>query len=135
MQFITFSKGLVIAATTAFLMACGGGSPADKMMGYQEKILSILESNKSDLDKAAAEIKSYIESNKDEMKAAMGEMVKMTEELKSDPEKAAKMMAEFGEKQEAMQKRMEELEKEVPGIKEHEGIRDATMAMTKMMME
>jgi hypothetical protein len=135
MHFITLSKGLVIAATTAFLMACGGGSPADKMMGYQEKILSILESNKKDLDNAAKEISAYIESNKDEMKATMGAMAKMTEELKNDPEKAAKMMAEFGEKQEAMQKRMEELEKEVPGIKDHAGIRDATMAMAKMMME
>lgn len=125
MRIISFSKGLIIAATTAFVMACGGGSPADKLMGYQEKILSILENNKTDLDKAATEIKTYVDANKANMKAAMEEMMKMGEQLKADPEKAAKMMAEFAEKKEAMEKRMEALEKEVPGIKDHAGLKDA----------
>jgi len=125
MRFISISKGLIIAATTAFVMACGGGSPADKLMGHQEKILSILESNKSDLDKAATEVKTYVDANKANMKAAMEEMMKMGEALKADPEKAAKMMADFGEKKDAMEKRMEALEKEVPGIKDHAGIKAA----------
>jgi len=124
MSIISISKGLIIAATTAFVMACGGGSPADKLMGHQEKILSILESNKTDLDKAAAEVKTYVEANKAAMKTSMEEM-KLGEELKSDPEKAAKMMAEFAEKKDAMEKRMEALEKEVPGIKDHAGLKAA----------
>jgi len=125
MSIISISKGLIIAATTAFVMACGGGSPADKLMGHQEKILSILESNKTDLDKAAAEVKTYVEANKAAMKTSMEEMMKLGEELKSDPEKAAKMMAEFAEKKDAMEKRMEALEKEVPGIKDHAGLKAA----------
>ena len=120
-----FVKGLVIAATTAFFMACGGGSPADKMMAFQDKLLSIVESNKGDLDKAAAEVKSYIEGNKDSLQAMMADMGKMAEELKNDPEKMAKMMEEFKGKQEAMEKRMEALEKEVPGLKDHAGLKDA----------
>jgi hypothetical protein len=129
MRLISFSKGLVVAATTAFIMACGGGSPADKMMSYQEKVLSILESNKGDLDKAAKEVGEYVASNKEAMKATMGERMKMAEELKSDPEKAAKMMSEFEEKRKAMEARMEALEKEVPGIKDHEGLKNAMRDM------
>lgn len=129
MRIASFTKGLVIAASTAFIMACGGGSPADKLMGYQEKVLSILESNKGDLDKAAKEVGEYIASNKDAMKATMGEMMKMQEELEKDPEKAAKMMAEFAEKKDALEKRMEQLEKDVPGIKEHAGLKEAMKGM------
>lgn len=129
MRIASFTKGLVIAASTAFIMACGGGSPADKLMGYQEKVLSIVENNKSDLDKAAKEVSEYIAANKDSMKAAMADMMKMQEELEKDPEKAAKMMAEFAEKKDALDKRMEALEKDVPGIKDHAGLKDAMRAM------
>lgn len=121
-----FVKGLVIAATTAFFMACGGGnSPADKMMAFQDKLLSIVESNKSDLDKAATEVKAYVEANKGDLQNMMAEMGKMAEELQKDPEKLAKMMEEFKGKQEAMEKRMEALEKEVPGLKDHAGLKEA----------
>ena len=129
MRLFSFTKGLVIAATTAFLMACGGGSAADKMMGYQEKVLSILEDNKGDLDKAAKAIGEYIAANKDSMKATMAEMEKMAEELQKDPEKLAKMMTEFEEKKKSMQERMEKLEKDVPGIKDHQGLKDAMRDM------
>ena len=67
MRIISFSKGIIIAASTAFLMACGGGGgTADKLMGYQEKMMSIIESNKGDLDKAATELKAFADANKAE---------------------------------------------------------------------
>jgi len=122
-------SAFVIAATTAFLMACGGGSPADKLMSFQDKVLSILEDNKSDLDKAAKEIKSYLESNKDSLKTTMADMQKMAEDLKGDPEKMASMMADVEKKKEAMDKRMEQLEKDVPGIKDHAGLKEAMGSM------
>ena len=50
---------------------------------------------------------------------------KLSEELEKDPEKAAKMMAEFGEKKMAMETRMEQLEKDAPGIKDHAGLKAA----------
>lgn len=117
-------KGLFVGITAAIVMGCGG-SPADKMMSYQDEVLSILEANKDDLDKAAEEVGKYIEANKEDMKATMGEVMAMSKELEKDPEKAAKMKAEFDQKRKAMEARMEALEKEAPGIKDHAGIKAA----------
>ena len=48
-----FMKGLVVAAAASLLVACGGGSPMDKAFAMGDKMISIIESNKTDLDKAA----------------------------------------------------------------------------------
>lgn len=129
-------KGFVVAACAAFLMACGGGSPADKLMGHADKVVSLLESNKSDLDKAAKEIQAYFDSNKATMEADMKEIQKWAgeqmEKFKDDPAGAAKFAEEMQKKGEGIQARMEALEKEVPGIKEHEGLKKAMEGMGSM---
>jgi hypothetical protein len=128
MHLVNLFKGLVIAMTGALVMACGG-SPADKMMSYQEKVVSIVESNKKDLDKAAKEVSEYLASNKDAIKATQTELMKMTEELEKTPEKLAELMKEFEKRGEALKARMEALEKEVPDIRGHQGLKDAMRDM------
>jgi hypothetical protein len=123
MRIISFSKGIIIAASTAFLMACGGGGTADKLMGYQEKMMSIIESNKGDLDKAATELKAYVEANKADFQAAMKSMM---EEMKGkSAEEATAIQAKYAEKAAEMEKRGEQLEKDIPGLKDHAGIKEA----------
>ncbi|HRE91217.1 MAG TPA: hypothetical protein PK095_19010 [Myxococcota bacterium] len=129
-------KGFVVAACAAFLMACGGGSPADKMLGHADKIISLLESNKGDLDKAAKEVQAYFDANKATMESEKQEIQKWAaeqmEKFKDNPEGAMKFAEEMQKKGEGIQARMEALEKEVPGIKEHEGLKKAMEGMGAM---
>lgn len=130
MRIISFSKGIIIAASTAFLMACGGGGTADKLMGYQEKMMSIIESNKGDLDKAATELKAFVEANKADFQAAMKAM---GEEMKGKSEEEAKaMQAKYAEKAAELEKRGEALEKDIPGLKDHAGIKEAMRGFMDM---
>jgi hypothetical protein len=130
MRIISFSKGIIIAASTAFLMACGGGGTADKLMGYQEKMMSIIESNKGDLDKAAVELKTFVDANKADFQAAMKSMA---EEMKGKSEEEAKaLQAKYAEKAAEMEKRGEQLEKDIPGLKDHAGIKAAMAGLMDM---
>lgn len=117
-----FVKGLVVAASAAFLLACGGGGPADKMYSIMDKALSAVEANKGDLDKAAKEVQAIVDANKEAFAGAMKELGEMAAK---DPEKAKKLQEAMGEKMKAMQERTEKLEKEIPGLKEHEGLKAA----------
>lgn len=138
MQVINPIKGFVVVAVAAFFMACGG-SPADKMMGFQEKLVSILEANKGDLDKAASEVDAFLTSNKDAMKSTMKEMMEwgmaQQEKFKNDPEGAKKVAEDMEKKSEAFTARMKKLEEEVPAMKEHEGLNKAMAKMGESMME
>lgn len=132
-----FFKGIVVAALAAFFMACGG-NPADKMMGHMDKLVSLIEANKGDLDKAAKEVEAFFAANKDAMqadvKAAMEWGMEQQAKFKDDPEGAKKFMEDMEKRGEGLKKRMEALEKEVPGIKEHEGLKKAMEGMGSMMM-
>ena len=127
MSLFSFSKGIVIASATAFLMACGGGgSPADKLMSFYEKSVSILEDNKGDLDKAAKELEAFMESVKDSARAAKEEADAQYRALeKDDPAKAKRMEEEFGKREEALKVRMEKLRAEVPNFGSHAALQDA----------
>jgi peptidoglycan hydrolase CwlO-like protein len=114
-----FVKGLVVAASAAFLLACGGGGPADKMYSIMDKALSAVEANKGDL---AKEVQAIVDANKEAFAGAMKELGEMAAK---DPEKAKKLQEAMGEKMKAMQERTEKLEKEIPGLKEHEGLKAA----------
>jgi len=116
-----FVKGLVVAASAAFLLACGGG-PADKMFSIYDKALTAVENNKGDLDKAAKEVQAIVDANKEAFAAAMKEL---GEQAKKDPEGAKKLQESMEGKMKAMKERTEKLEKEIPGLKDHEGLKNA----------
>jgi len=130
-------KGFVVAACASFLMACGGGSPADKLMGHMDKVVSIIEANKGDLDKAAKEVQGFFDSNKDavqaDAKAVMEWAQEQAKKFESDPEGAMKFAKDMEEKGAGLKARMDALEKEVPGLKDHEGLKKAMEGMTSMM--
>ncbi len=128
-----FFQGIVVAAASAFLIACGGGSPMDKMMGHMEKVVSIIEGNKGDLDKAAKEVQAYADSNKAALEAVAKDMAKWGEEMeaktKDDPAAMEKFMKEMESKGAGLKARSEALEKDVPGFKEHEGLQKALASL------
>jgi hypothetical protein len=128
-------KGLVMATAAALFMACGG-SPADKLEGYQDKVLTILENNKGDLDKAAKEVESFISSNKDDFQKATKELMEWAmKKFADDPAGAEKFQKDMEDRMKKFQARMEALEKAVPGIKEHEGLQKAMASLAEGMLD
>lgn len=117
-----FVKGLIVAASASFLLACGGGGPADKMFSIYDKALTAVENNKGDLDKAAKEVQAIVDANKEAFAASMKELGEMAQK---DPEGAKKLQESMEGKMKAMKERTEKLEKEIPGLKDHEGLKNA----------
>lgn len=100
----------------------------DKMFGFQEELVGIIEANKTDLDKAAAAVKEWTAKHKDELKAVIAETQKLGAELQNNPEKAMALMTAMQTKAKGLQERMEKLATENPAIKDHAGLREAMMA-------
>jgi len=98
------------------------------MFGYQETLIGIIEANKMDLDKAAADVTKWVAENKPAIKATMAEAQKMSAGFQANPEKAKALMAGFEEKGKALQARMEKLSQENPKINDHEGLKNAMMS-------
>lgn len=102
--------------------------PFETMFGYQETLIGIIEANKMDLDKAAAEVTKWVAENKPAIKATMAEAQKMSAGFQANPEKAQALMAGFEVKGKALQARMEKLSQENPKINDHEGLKNAMMS-------
>jgi hypothetical protein len=64
---------LLIAAVVSLAVGCGGGAndPVNKIYGYYDKVLSILEQNKADPQKAGTEIQTYYKSIEQDMTGAV----------------------------------------------------------------
>ena len=127
-----FMKGLVVAAAASLLVACGGGSPMDKAFAMGDKMISIIESNKTDLDKAAKELTEYLASKKDDLSKMKEEMEKFQQEAMKDPSKIEEMEKTMKAKGEALEARMKKLQEDVPAIKDHEGIKAAMGGLKHM---
>jgi hypothetical protein len=120
-------KTAVLAASTALLVACGGGGdPMGKMFGHQEKITGILEANKEDPDKAAAELEKYQADNAADFEAIKKEL----EGLKAkDEAEMMKLMAPHMEKIAALMAKQTELQKSHPALFENPKVEAAMAAM------
>jgi hypothetical protein len=73
-------KGLLLAASASFLVACGGPSPLSKALDHQIAMLKIVEANKSDVAKATSELDQYVKTNE----AAFKEILKGVGEMKAE---------------------------------------------------
>ena len=123
----------IVIGAFCFMAACGGGSPVDKLTGYTEKVLSILESNKADPAKAADAVAAFMKDNGAAIKAAGAEVEKwgneMEEKYKSDPEGGAKAMAEMQAKMQPIMDRMKKLQEEAPELMKNEKIREVMSSL------
>lgn len=137
-----FFKGALLAASSALIIACGGGSPMDKFAGHLDQIASVIEANKTDADKAADAVEKYIKDNEAEIKAASKAFADEAKALMSkameNPEKAEEIQKEFmeknkglTEKMEALEKRMEKLQEENPALKDNARIKAAMESVMK----
>lgn len=119
----------IVFSAFCLVSACGGGSPADKLAGRMDKLLSILEDNKADVKKAAEGVQAYVKENEAALKAEMAEFEKWGEEMetkyKDDPEGAAKVQASAMEKLSPLMDRMKKLMMENPELMQNEAIREA----------
>jgi gas vesicle protein len=121
--------GFLIAAASALLIACGGGNPTDKLISHADKVLSIVESNKTDLDKAAKEVEAYMAANKSDIEKLAEDIKKWGEDFeakhKDDPAALESFGKDMQAKMEKVEARMEALAKDVPGFESHEGLKKA----------
>lgn len=111
---------LVIAAS--FLFGCKK-APADRLMNHMDQMISILESNKDNPDKAAEEIKKYADSNKGDMDAIKKELEEMEKSLSEEDKK--KMGEEMMKKMGPIMERAMKLMTGDSKLAGHEGIQKA----------
>jgi hypothetical protein len=64
---ISFAFSIVIALL--LLAGCSQMTPQEKLLGHYEKILNILNENKTDIDKAAKLVGDYVTANLADIKA------------------------------------------------------------------
>jgi len=66
----TLIKGLALALSTSFIVACGGGGgPMEAGLKHEMAMLKIIEANKTDVAKATTELEAYLKTNEADIKA------------------------------------------------------------------
>lgn len=73
---------LFLAALLLALFAASCSSPESKLIGMQEEMASIAESNKGDCKAMAEKLKSFAEDNKDKAKSIAADIAKEQKESK-----------------------------------------------------
>lgn len=84
-------KGLALAISASFIVACGGGGPMGQALDHQLAMLKIVEANKTDVAKATSELEAYIKTNEASIKKVNEDMEKMQAELKESKDMAKAM--------------------------------------------
>jgi len=81
-NFIKFSIFMLMYIILTFLFSgCGPRNPVEKLINHLDKIVSILEENVKDIDKAVALTENYLNDNIDEI-SELSSISNMPEEIK-----------------------------------------------------
>lgn len=135
-----FFKGAILAVSSTLILACGGGGGAfDKAADHADKMVSLIESNKTDANKAADAVEKYIADNKvalepikADIQKMMGEMMGEMMAAGDDKDKAAAIekkyqpqLEGFEKRTKALEERMNKLQAENPALKDNPRIEAA----------
>lgn len=124
-----FFKGAILAASASLIVACGGGDPITKALGHQDKVVSILESNKDNPEKAGEELEKYIAANKADLDALKAESSKMEETFKADPAAAMELIAKHAETIQKLETRKSAVTTANPALMENAKVQAAMSAL------
>jgi hypothetical protein len=73
-RFGYIAAGLLIVCAAFVMLSCSGNSNATKVYGYMDKMLTILEQNKADPQKAGTEIDAYYKSVQPDMEKSLASL-------------------------------------------------------------
>jgi len=151
-------KTLKLALLTALILplfaACGGGSPANKLMDHMDKVVTLLEQNATDAAKAEAAVTAYMKDNQAEMQKLATEMATKMADVQKEMEAkmkdakpedmadlAQEMMSKMGIDADMMKRgndldaRRKKVMEDHPELKDNAGLTAQLEAIDGMMKE
>jgi|GEM_PF-1510636 len=128
----TLIKGLILALSTSFIVACGGGGPVGAALDHEIAMLKIVEANKTDAAKATTELEGYIKTHEADLKVVKEGMDKLKAEAKDDMSKVADIIKANAGKMKEVEDLKNKLREEAKDVYADEKVRDLLRSVRAM---
>ena len=125
-------KGLALALSTSFIVACGGGGPVGAALNHELAMLKIVEANKTDAAKAATELEVYVKTNEADLKTVKEGMEKLKAEAKDDMSKVADIIKANAGKMKEVSDLKEKLRAEAKDVYNDDKVSDLLHSVRSM---